>query len=109
MGHRLVKATDEQVGRLGGPDETHVTAKTARKSDGTQSNDADVDDAPADVDPMKPADIVAATDNDEVREILAAANQAMADHLKLETDRLLDSVLYTTSMKMSNGFNRSDN
>ena len=39
----------------------------------------------------------------------AAANQAMADHLKLETDRLLDSVLYTTSMKMSNGFNRSDN
>ncbi|MEE8685067.1 MAG: C69 family dipeptidase [Bifidobacterium mongoliense] len=109
MGHRLVKATDEQVGRLGGPDETHVMAKTARTTDADQSDDADVDDGPADVDPMEPADIVAATDNDEVREILAAANQAMADHLKLETDRLLDSVLYTTSMKMSNGFNRSDN
>ena len=33
----------------------------------------------------------------------------MADQLKTETDQLLDTVLYTVSMKMKNGFNRSDN
>ena len=44
-----------------------------------------------------------------MRYILAAANQTMADQLKTETDQLLDTVLYTVSMKMKNGFNRSDN
>ena len=43
------------------------------------------------------------------KDILAAANQTMADQLKTETDQLLDTVLYTVSMKMKNGFNRSDN
>ena len=41
--------------------------------------------------------------------MLAAANQTMADQIKEETDKLLDTVLYITSMKMKNGFNRSDN
>ena len=45
----------------------------------------------------------------EVRDVLAAANQTMADQIKEETDKLLDTVLYITSMKMKNGFNRSDN
>ena len=44
-----------------------------------------------------------------LQHILAAANQTMADQLKTETDQLLDTVLYTVSMKMKNGFNRSDN
>lgn len=96
FGHHLVAATDEQVARLGGDD-----APAA----GNVEDDGGTDD----VEPMEAADIVAATRNDEVREILAVANQTMADHLKQETDQLLDSVLYTTSMKMSNGFNRSDN
>ena len=33
---------------------------------------------------------------------------AMADQLKEETDKLLDSVLYTRSMEMKNGFHMSD-
>ena len=65
--------------------------------------------ADGDVEPMDPEDIIDATRNDEVRDILAAANQTMADQLKTETDQLLDTVLYTVSMKMKNGFNRSDN
>ncbi|MCI1832937.1 MAG: C69 family dipeptidase [Bifidobacterium sp.] len=83
MGHRLVAATDEQVSRLEG-------------------HDADLSD-------RTPKEIIAATRDESVREILAAANQTMADQLKKETDGLLDSVLYTASMAMRNGFNRSDN
>ena len=51
---------------------------------------------------------IAALRNPEVREILAAANQTMADQLKEETEKLLDSVLYTRSMEMKNGFHMSD-
>ena len=40
--------------------------------------------------------------------MLAAANETMAAQLKEETDKLLDSVLYTTSMNMKNGFHMSD-
>ena len=57
---------------------------------------------------MDPEDIIDATRNDEVRDILAAANQTMADQLKEETEKLLDSVLYTRSMEMKNGFHMSD-
>ena len=32
----------------------------------------------------------------------------MADQLKEETEKLLDSVLYTRSMEMKNGFHMSD-
>ena len=56
---------------------------------------------------MEPDDIIAAVRNDEVRAALTDANQKLADFLKEETDKLLDSVLYTTSMKMKNGFHMS--
>ncbi|KAA8820937.1 C69 family dipeptidase [Bifidobacterium vespertilionis] len=91
MGHRLVAATDEQVARLD-----------------AVAPEFDADNADGDVDPMDPDEIVAATRNAEVREILAAANQTMADQLKEETEKLLDSVLYTRSMEMKNGFHMSD-
>mgnify|MGYP001152430853 CR=1 FL=1 len=100
MGHRLIAATDEQVARLGGADEAAAALADA---------ELEAANADGDVEPMDPEDIIDATRNDEVRDILAAANQTMADQLKTETDQLLDTVLYTVSMKMKNGFNRSDN
>ena len=100
MGHRLIAATDEQVARLGGAGEAAAALADA---------ELEAADADGDVEPMDPEDIIDATRNDEVRDILAAANQTMADQLKTETDQLLDTVLYTVSMKMKNGFNRSDN
>ena len=69
-----------------------------------EADDDDLDD----VQPMEPDDIIAAVRNDEVRAALTDANQKLADFLKEETDKLLDSVLYTTSMKMKNGFHMSD-
>ena len=45
---------------------------------------------------------------ENLSEVLAAANETMAAQLKAETDKLLDSVLYTTSMNMKNGFHMSD-
>ena len=68
----------------------------------------EADNVDGDVQPMEPDEIIAALRNPEVREILAAANQTMADQLKEETDKLLDSVLYTRSMEMKNGFHMSD-
>ena len=52
---------------------------------------------------------VESTDNAQVRRRLEEANQALADKLRADTDKLLDEVLYTTSMKMHNGFFLSDN
>jgi dipeptidase len=49
------------------------------------------------------------TANGEVRGILEAANQAIAEELKKETDALLNGVLFTVSMGMRNGFRMSDN
>ncbi|MCI1915447.1 MAG: dipeptidase, partial [Bifidobacteriaceae bacterium] len=49
------------------------------------------------------------TDNALVRRRLEQANQKLADQLRVDTDNLLDAVLYTTSMKMHNGFFLSDN
>ena len=40
---------------------------------------------------------------------LASCNQAIADECRRETDNLLDKVLYEASMRMRNGFSRSDN
>ena len=91
MGHRMVAATDEQASRLG-----------------FDAAEFDADNADGDVEPMDPDAIVSAVRNGEVREVLAAANQTMADQLKEETDKLLDSVLYTRSMAMKNGFHMSD-
>jgi dipeptidase len=120
IGHRMVTATDEQVARLDGvaadsaADESYeADAETAESDDIDVTDDIDdsevTDDISNDIQPMEPSEIPTAIRNGEAREILAAANQAMADQLKAQTDELLDAVLYTTSMKMSNGFNRSDN
>ena len=57
---------------------------------------------------LEPDEIIEAVRNGEAREVLAAANETMAAQLKEETDKLLDSVLYTTSMNMKNGFHMSD-
>ena len=91
MGHRMVAATDEQIDRLveGVVDEF------------------DAEDEIGDVQPMEPDEIIEAVRNNEAREVLAAANETMAAQLKAETDKLLDSVLYTTSMNMKNGFHMS--
>lgn len=101
MAHRMVIATDEQIARLGGDKEASAESMAATELEAGNPD--------GDVDPMEPDDIIDATRNAEVREVLATANQAMADQIKRETDDLLDSVLYTTSMRMANGFNRSDN
>ena len=101
MGHRLVAATDEQIARLG-----LTAAEEAAQSAAEEEFEADNVDG--DVQPMTPDETIAALRNPEVREILAAANQTMADQLKEETEKLLDSVLYTRSMGMKNGFHMSD-
>ena len=92
MGHRMVAATDEQIDRLV---EDVI-------------DEFDADDETGDVQPMEPDEIIEAVRNGEAREVLAAANETMAAQLKAETDKLLDSVLYTTSMNMKNGFHMSD-
>ena len=92
MGHRMVATTDEQIERLVGD----VT------------DEFDAEDEIGDVQPMEPDEIIEAVRNDDAREILAAANENMAAQLKEETDKLLDSVLYTASMNMKNGFHMSD-
>ncbi|HAK71974.1 MAG TPA: dipeptidase, partial [Bifidobacterium sp.] len=92
MGHRLVADTDERIGRL---------------AEGV-ADEFDAADANGDVQPMEPDEVIEATRDDEARRILAAANETMAARLKEETDKLLDSVLYTTSMNMKNGFHMSD-
>jgi dipeptidase len=49
------------------------------------------------------------TDAVEVHRVLEAANEQLAEKLKKDTDDLLNKVLYTTSMRMKNGFFLSDN
>ena len=93
--------TDEQIARLG-----LTAAEEAAQSAAEEEFEADNVDG--DVQPMTPDETIAALRNPEVREILAAANQTMADQLKEETEKLLDSVLYTRSMEMKNGFHMSD-
>ena len=92
MGHRMVAATDGQIDRLV---EDVI-------------DEFDADDETGDVQPMEPDEIIEAVRNGEAREVLATANETMAAQLKEETDKLLDSVLYTTSMNMKNGFHMSD-
>ena len=92
MGHRMVAATDEQIDRLveGVVDEF------------------DAEDEIGDVQPMEPDEIIEAVRNNEAREILAAANETMAAQLRRKPTSCSDSVLYTTSMNMKNGFHMSD-
>lgn len=94
LGHRMIAATDEQVARL---DTNPVDADDYADEEMLETGERDAD------------AIIASTRNPEVRGILAAANQAMADQIKRETDDLLDKVLYTASMNMRNGFHLSDN
>ena len=44
----------------------------------------------------------------ELSALLEAANDRVADELREENDKLLDQVLYTSSMHMRNGFSLSD-
>ncbi|TPF86932.1 peptidase C69 [Bifidobacterium sp. UTCIF-37] len=101
LGHRLVAATDEQVARLG------LTA-AEEEAECAAEAEFEADNVDGDVQPLDPEEIIEAVRNEEVRGILAAANQTMADQLKVETEKLLDSVLYTRSMAMKNGFHMSD-
>ena len=119
MGHRFVADTDARVAGIDGvwnidDDETVEAAPAGDAADADAGARGDIfglddEDDDADVQPMgDPDGIIAATRNAGVREALTAANQRMADALKKETDDLLDAVLYTTSMKMKNGFHMSD-
>ena len=92
MGHRMIAATDEQIARL---------------VEGV-SDEFETDDENGDVQPLEPDEVIKAVRNGEARDVLAAANETMAAQIKEETDKLLDSVLYTTSMNMKNGFHMSD-
>lgn len=51
---------------------------------------------------------VADVAEDELSALLEAANDRVADELREENDKLLDQVLYTSSMHMRNGFSLSD-
>ena len=93
----MVKSTDAAVADLLGVD----LADYEPEREGDEGED--YDDLVRD-----PEAIIAELRNDKVREALAEANDDMAAKLKKETDSLLDTVLYITSMRMKNGFNRSD-
>ena len=93
----MVKATDATVADLLG----------VALSEYTPARECDEDDYLGDV-VRDPEEIISALRNAKVREALAEANDDMAAKLKKETDSLLDTVLYITSMRMKNGFNRSD-
>lgn len=80
-----------------------LVARTDAALDAIVPFDGDRDSADA-----EPEVIMDAVRNDQVRQVLTEANQELADWLKNETDQLLDNVLYTVSMRMKNGFNRSD-
>ena len=93
-GHAMVAATDAKVAELTGID---------------LDAEFDTDDESGDVQLMEPDEIIAAVRAaDDVRSVLEEANQALADRLKADTDALLDSVLFTRSMAMKNGFHMSD-
>ena len=97
LGHAMVKSTDAAAADLLG-----VSLKDYEpEREGNEGED--YDDLVRD-----PEAIIAELRNDKVREALAEANDDMAAKLKKETDSLLDTVLYITSMRMKNGFNRSD-
>ncbi|KFI63241.1 C69 family dipeptidase [Bifidobacterium cuniculi] len=93
MGHRMVHETDAFV-------DTLVELEEVPEDE--------FGEVPADVQPMEPAQIVQAMHVPAVRKALASANERMAHRLKCATDKLLDEVLFTASMGMRNGFNRSD-
>jgi hypothetical protein len=93
----MVKRTDKEIADLLG----------VSLSDYEPERECDEDGYCGDV-VRNPEEIIAALRDEKVREALANANDGMAERLKKETDALLDNVLYITSMRMKNGFNRSD-
>ncbi len=54
-------------------------------------------------------DATADTSDERIRLVLQAANETLSDKIQAETNKVLSNVLYTTSMKMRNGFHMSDN
>lgn len=56
---------------------------------------------------QKYEELIAEEDNKE--ELITKANQEIADMLQEETEKVLDKVLYETSMHMKNAYARSDN
>ncbi len=104
LGHAMVRAADEQVNRLGGAAVLEAASRE-REVDAEFVEDELVED----VQPMSPDEIIAAVRNPEVREVLATANDDLAHKLKKETEKLLDSALFTSSLAMKNHFAMSDN
>ena len=101
LGHAMVKSTDAAVAKILGVD----LADYEPEFEGCEGDEGceGYCDLVRDVDA-----IIAQLRNEDVRAALAKANEGMAAKLKKETDSLLDTVLYITSMRMKNGFNRSD-
>ncbi|WP_422113199.1 C69 family dipeptidase [Gardnerella sp. DNF00502] len=95
LGHQMIKTADESVAEL---EEINLNDFVPERE-----GDEDYGDLVRDTDA-----ILASTRNEKVRRALAAINNCMSIRVKTETDSLLDNVLYITSMKMKNGFNRSD-
>lgn len=96
LGHAMIAATDTQIA-----EQTGIALDA----------EFDCDDENGDVEPMEPDDIVKSFRTHEwttLAKVMVAANQRLADDLKVETDKLLDSVLFTRSMAMKNGFHMSD-
>ena len=105
-GHAAVHAADKGVAALlatgNGPDEgsdaERIDATTPARAEQTAIARAD--------------DQVAAGTgmgaSDAVRRALAQVNETIAQNLKAETDKLLDDVLYASSLKMRNSFTLSD-
>ena len=104
LGHAMVRAADEQVNRLGG---TAVLEAASREREANA--EFAEDELVEDVQPMSPDEIITAVRNPEVREVLATANDDLARKLKKETEKLLDSALFTSSLAMKNHFAMSDN
>lgn len=104
LGHAMLRAADEQVNRLGGDAVLEASAREHEYDDEFVE-----DELVEDVQPMEPDEIIEAVRNPEVRDVLATANEDLARQLKKETEKLLDTALYTSSLAMKNHFAMSDN
>ncbi|MDE5640656.1 MAG: dipeptidase, partial [Bifidobacterium castoris] len=104
LGHAMPRAAAEQVNRLGGDAVLEAAAREHEYDDGFAE-----DDLVEDVQPMEPDGIIEAVRDTEVRGVLATANEDLARQLKRETEKLLDTALYTSSLAMKNHFAMSDN
>lgn len=131
LGHAMIKQTDRQAFELLGVDYHNYEPQYALNSEQLcESLDGECDCEDCDCDNCDCEDcgcvcehdqadtytylkrdvdlILSDVRNERLRELLANANDSLAEQLKRETDALLDTVLYITSMRMRNGFNRSD-